>query len=290
MIPKDSLAFLEKLDARKQTKNELHERRVLVIHLYHAGVPVMQITQRLGLSWSAVNAAIKLYNSGGADALVPHSRGRKEGSGRLLSQMQEKTICRYVCMRRPWFYGLKASLWSLDTVMQLIEIKLDIKISARGLGNYLKRWGLIKSNADKRSYDTCAKDIRMWLNDNYEKMAISADNNNAEIIWMHSLKKLNGSVWESNEFVDEDSPPELKKRSLISIENNQGKREWIVNNGSFSPEKQIKFLKNIITEKEKNIYIIRCDGKIFANNHCWHWMKTEKKVQLFPELPVSCSY
>lgn len=49
---------MEKEDARKQSREVLHERRKQVIRMHRKGMPVMQIVEHSGLSWSAVNAAI----------------------------------------------------------------------------------------------------------------------------------------------------------------------------------------------------------------------------------------
>ena len=52
---------MEREDARKQSREVLHERRKQVIRLYRKGMPVMQIVEHSGLSWSAVNAVITAY-------------------------------------------------------------------------------------------------------------------------------------------------------------------------------------------------------------------------------------
>ena len=61
MTPK----FMEKEDARKQSREVLHERRKQVIRLHRKGVGVMQIVEQTGLSWSGVNSALRLYEQGG---------------------------------------------------------------------------------------------------------------------------------------------------------------------------------------------------------------------------------
>jgi transposase len=73
---------MEKEDARKQSREVLHERRKQVIRLHRKGMPVMQIVEHSGLSWCAVNAAIRAYATAGAAALKPACAARKQGSGR----------------------------------------------------------------------------------------------------------------------------------------------------------------------------------------------------------------
>jgi hypothetical protein len=45
----------------------------------------MQIVELTHLSWSAVRAAIDLYEAGGMAALKPKPRGKKGGEGRSLT-------------------------------------------------------------------------------------------------------------------------------------------------------------------------------------------------------------
>ena len=124
-----------KIDARKQTRDALYERRKQVIRLHQEGVPVMQIVERTALSWSAVNAAIKRYDRGGESALKPVARGRKQGKGRILTEEQEADIRQMLRKRRPKFYGLQYALWDRDTVMHLIEQKYGITLSVRAVGS-----------------------------------------------------------------------------------------------------------------------------------------------------------
>jgi len=80
---------MEKEDARKQTLLELHTRRKQVVRLHRQGLGVMGIVKLSGLSWPAVNAALKLFNEGGWTALQPKARGKETGNGRALSKEQE---------------------------------------------------------------------------------------------------------------------------------------------------------------------------------------------------------
>jgi transposase len=132
---------MEKEDARKQSREVLHERRKQVIRMHRKGMPVMQIVEHSGLSWSAVNAAITAYSTAGAAALKPAARGKKQGGGRLLSELQERAVRQIICDKRPEQLKMEFALWNRAAVMQLIERECGIKLSVRGVGNYLKRWG-----------------------------------------------------------------------------------------------------------------------------------------------------
>jgi hypothetical protein len=88
-------------DARYQNLAALHERRKQVIRLHKKQYGVMQIVELTHLSWSAVRAAIDLYEAGGMAALKPKPRGKKGGEGRSLTPDQEAHIRKLIVDQRP---------------------------------------------------------------------------------------------------------------------------------------------------------------------------------------------
>ena len=113
----------------------------------------MQIVEQTGLSWAAVNAALRLYGLGGAAALKPKVRGKKMGTGRHLSAEQELEIQRTICDRRPEQLKMDFALWSRPAVKQLIERSYGLALSVRAVGNYLARWGFTPQKPIKKAYE-----------------------------------------------------------------------------------------------------------------------------------------
>jgi len=109
---------MEKENARKQTLEQLHERRKQVVRLHKRGIKIMQIVDMTGLSYPPVRAAIDLYEAGGWSAIRPTRRGRARGDGRVLSQVQEETIQRMIMDKRPEQLKMDFHLWSRGAVMQ----------------------------------------------------------------------------------------------------------------------------------------------------------------------------
>lgn len=83
---------MQKEDARKQSREVLHERRKQVVRMHRKGVGVMQIVEQTGLSRTAVNTALRLHSEGSGAMLKPAVRGKKADSGRSLSPPQEAAI------------------------------------------------------------------------------------------------------------------------------------------------------------------------------------------------------
>ena len=184
---------MKKIDARKLSLKQLLEKRQRVISLFQAGTPIMKIVEESGLSWPAVNVAIKRHKEN--SSLEPSRRGRKQGTGRILSEEQEARLCNIIYRKRPWQVGLrsssrKLSLWNRDAVRQLIEQECGIKLSVRGGAKYLERWGFplmkrLPSNEKKpRPRNYCAWYIERWLKANYDEIENRAKAENKVIYWV----------------------------------------------------------------------------------------------------------
>jgi hypothetical protein len=92
---------MEKEDARKQSSEQLHERRKQVVWLHKKALSVMHIVSMTGLSCPAVRACIDLFDAGGRPAIRPALRGRSPSVGRTLRQFQEDSIQRTIFDKRP---------------------------------------------------------------------------------------------------------------------------------------------------------------------------------------------
>ena len=74
------------------------------------------------------------------------SRGQEERGGRILTPDQEAHIQKLIVEKRPEQLKMDFALWTRAAVGQLIEAELQIKLSVRGVGKYLKRWGFTRRN------------------------------------------------------------------------------------------------------------------------------------------------
>ena len=97
---------MDKEDARKQTLEQLHERRKQVVRLHNKGHKIMQIVEMTGLTYPTVRSAIDLFVQGGWPAIRPTPRGRAKGEGRLLTHEQENRIQRGIIDQRPVENGI----------------------------------------------------------------------------------------------------------------------------------------------------------------------------------------
>ena len=88
--------YSKKENALKQLREALYERRKQVIRMHRKGVGVMRIVELPGLSWTAVNTALRLHRAGASATLKPGVRAKKPGSGRSMSPDQEWGIAQTI--------------------------------------------------------------------------------------------------------------------------------------------------------------------------------------------------
>lgn len=288
-------AALNKVDARTQSRATLLKRRLLAIRLHQAGVPVMQIVSQSGLNWATVKVAIRLHNTGGDSALAPAARGRKQGTGRTLTNVQEAEIRHLIFSRRPFFYGLDDSLWNREAVARLMALKFGVKLTVRGISNYLSRWGITLKNPSNRPYDRCAGPVKTWLDVNYAEIERQGQEANAQVYWINKPVPLDAALWCStptakNQVSDLNAAVgPARKRSMISAVSNQGTLRWAIINGPFNPGRQSKFVaglvKDTIRRRNQPLFLMCSDLTLCASHDFRNWLgQCKADIRVFPDI------
>ena len=57
---------------------------------------------------------------------------------------------------------------------RLIEVEFQIKLSIRGVGKYLKRWGFTPQKPIRRAYEQSPEAVKKWLDEAYPAIAAKA--------------------------------------------------------------------------------------------------------------------
>ncbi len=279
---------MEKEDARKQSREVLHERRKQVIRLHRKGMPVMQIVEHSGLSWYAVNRAITLYATSGAAALKPGVRGKRPGSRRSLSEPQERTIQQIICDQRPEQLKMEFALWNRAAVTQLVERECGVKLSVRGVGNYLKRWGFTPQKPIKKAYEQRPEAVQAWLDDEYPAIEQRAKSEGAEIHWGDETAVVNTDV-RGRCYAPAGKTPVTfavggtrQKLSMIATVTNQGTTRWMIIDEAFNSDKLIAFLEALIKDAGKKVFLILDNLRVHHSKPVKAWAEAHQdKIALF---------
>jgi transposase len=254
---------MEKENARKQTLEQLHERRKQVIRLHKKGIKIMQIVAMTGLSYPPVRAAIDLFEAGGWAAIKPASRGRAQGDARILTLVQEQAIQRMI-------------------------IEFGLKLHVRSVGKYLQRWGFTPQKPIKRAYEQSPQAVQNWLQGQYPAIEQRARAEGAEIHWGDETALVNTDVRGRGYAPSGKTPVAMavggsrQKLSMIATVTNQGKTRWMIIEEAFDAEKFIEFLGALIKDAGKKVFLILDNLRVHHSKLVKAWVgQHSEKIELF---------
>ena len=279
---------MDRENARKQTLEQLHERRKQVVRLHKKAIKIMRIVSMTGLSYPAVRATVDRFESGGWSAIRPACRGRARGEGRTLTSVQEEVIQRIIIDKRPEQLKMDFFLWSRAAVGHLIEQEYGIKLHVRSIGKYLARWGFTPQQPIKRAYEQSPEAVQAWLEGEYPAIEQRAKREGAEIHWGDETALVNTDV-RGRSFAPAGKTPVVKtiggtrqKLSMIATVTNQGKTRWMIIDESFDADKLIEFLQALIMDAGKKVFLILDNLRVHHSKIVKAWVAERKdKIELF---------
>jgi transposase len=279
---------MQKEDARKQSREVLHERRKQVVRMHSKGVGVMQIVAQTGLSWTAVNTALRLHRERPGATLKPGVRGKKSGSGRSLTPEQERAVQQAICDKRPEQLKMDFALWSRPAVRQYIEQSLGIKLSVRAVGNYLARWGFTPQKPIKKAYEQRPEAVKAWLDEHYPAIEAKAKAEGAEIHWGDETALVNTDV-RGRSYAPVGKTPVTfavggtrHKLSMIATVTNQGKTRWMIIDEAFNSDKLIEFLEALVKDTQRKVLLILDNLRVHHSKPVKAWaVDNAKRIELF---------
>jgi transposase len=185
---------MDKEDAGFQTLERLHERRKQVVRLHRKGIGVMRVVALSGLSYPTVRGVIGRYGRNGAESIKPTPRGRQGSDGRHLTAEQERRVRQIICDKQPEQLKMEFALWNRAAVMQLIERECGMKLAVRGVGNYLKCWGITPQKPIKKADEQRPEAVKSWLDNENPAIGQRAKAGGAEIRWGDETAVVNTGV------------------------------------------------------------------------------------------------
>jgi transposase len=279
---------MEKENARKQTLEQLHERRKQVVRLHKKGIKIMQIVVMTGLSYPPVRAAIDLFESGGWAAIRPAQRGRTQGDARILTPAQEQAIQRMIVENRPEQLKMDFCLWSRVAVGQLIAQEFGLKLHVRSVGKYLHRWGFTPQKPIKRAYEQSPQAVQAWLEGEYPAIEQRARSEGAEIHWGDETALVNTDVRGRGYAPSGKTPVAMavggtrQKLSMIATVTNQGKTRWMIIEEGFDADKFIEFLGALIKDADKKVFLILDNLRVHHSKAVKAWVAQHSEhIELF---------
>lgn len=293
---------MEKSDARRLPLEALNERRRRAVKLRLKGKTWKEVSEEAELSVNACRSAYAAWEGGGWKAVTVKKRGRKEGSGRRLTEAQEKRIRRLIVDRTPDQLKLGFALWNRQAVGLLIEQEYGICLPVRTVGEYLRRWGYTPQKPIKRAYEQNPAQVKKWLDEEYPEIARRAKEEGAEIHWGDETGLSTNDV-RGRGYAPKGKTPVVRvtqrreNLGIISTVTNQGKVRWKLFEGAMNADILIDFFKRLIRDTGgRKVFLILDNLRVHHARKVKAWLaEHETAIEVFylpsysPELnPDEC--
>ena len=278
---------MEKIDARKLSTDAQQQLRYQVIRLRKQGRKYSEISAITGVSRCTCSTWWTLYKKGGKKALRIKQRGRPLGSCRTLSPEQEKILQKNMRDKCPDQLKLPFALWTRFAVQQLIKQLWSMDMPIRTVGEYLKRWGFTPQRPLRKAYKQNPKAVKAWLKDQYPQIAKRAKKEQAQIHWGDETGLCNESYHGRSYAPRGETPaiklhPKCERVNLISSVTNQGQVRFMVYKNKMNSQTLIKFMKRLIKDADKKIFLILDNLKVHHSYIVKDWLKEhENEIEIF---------
>jgi len=172
--------------------------------------------------------------------------------------------------------------------MQLVECECGIRLSVRGIGNYLKRWGFTPQKPIKKAYGQRPEAVKNWLYNKYPAIEQRAKAEGAEIHWGDETAVVNTDV-RGRSYAPVGKTPVAfavggtrQKLSMIATVTNQGKTRWMIIDEAFNSDKLIEFLEALTQDAAKKVFLILDNLRVHHSKPVKKWVEEHKnKIGLF---------
>lgn len=273
--------------ACKEVKEDVRER---AIRMLQQGKRQKEVALLLGVNKNSINTWNKNYKKHGSKGLKEKARGHKKGQGRLLTPEQEKQVQRMIIDKMPDQLKLPFALWTRRAIKDLIKREYGITIAIRTMGDYLQRWGFSPQKPKKKAYEQNPKAVAKWLKNEYPTIKEKAKQDNAEIHWGDETGVRNDCQY-GRSYAPKGKTPTITKMAkhislnMISTVTNQGKVRFMTYSGTMNSAMLIKFLKRLIKDKKRKIYLILDNLKVHHSNLVKQWVEENKEKIVLYFLP-----
>jgi transposase len=226
-----------------------------------AGRSQGEVARLFGVSRQSVNGWVKAEREGGERALESRRRGRRPGEQQALRPRQQAQIARAIRDKNPDQLRLPFFLWTREAVRELIERRFGIRLSLVAVGSYLRRWGFTPQKPIRRAFEQDPERVRRWLDEEYPAIAKAARQQGAQILWGDEMG-LRSDHAAGRSFALRGRTPVVPgtgrrfSASVISAISNRGRLNFMVFSGRFSASLFIDFLKRLIRQLGRKVFLI----------------------------------
>lgn len=280
---------MEKIDARKLPPEALEHIRRQAFVLRQQGYTWVHIAEVVGVHVGTVLKWARRAGFSGVDAVVKGGqRGRRHGSGRTLTLVQEEQLRLKIIGSNPAQLKLEFALWNRRAVMLAVKELFGIDMPIRTVGEYLRRWGFTPQRPVKRALEQNPVLFDAWHKEIYPGIAVRAKAENAEIYWGDETAIRQDSHWVRG-YSMAGVTPELRfpagrhgSTSMISAITNQGLVRFSFFEGAIDADRFVVFLKDLIQDAQRKVFLVVDNLRVHRAKRVTEWVaENAEKIELF---------
>jgi transposase len=156
---------------------------------------------------------------------------------------------------------LPFALWTRVAIRELIRVRFGVKLSIRGVGEYLARWGYTPQKAARRAYERDDEAVKQWLAQEYPQILARATREKAEICWgdetgVRSDERRHRGYAPRGQTPIIKIPARRRSLSLIAAVTNQGKVRFMIYAGGITPQRLILFMRRLTKDAQRKVFLI----------------------------------
>jgi len=260
----------KKIDMRSLNPSDRYKRRIEVIRLHELGLTSMIIASQTGLSRTGVYDICKRYAAKGAASMHDAPPSAESGAARLLEPAQESTARQLIEDNTPDQLSLPYPLWTRAAVARLIDRRFGVHLNVRTLATYLDRWGFSlgsgAGHAGKSASASASAEGNRWLNRKLPAIGAQIRSQGGEICWGSDTRlRGDGPPLPSGDDAGEPTAPvdkETRSLSMTAAVNNRMQMRWSIHAGTLSSTQLINFLRRLVKDSRKKIFLMLQDAPI----------------------------
>jgi transposase len=252
---------MQKLDGRRVSDDVLEVLRGRAVAMVTAGMEQRAVAAALGVHWNTVGRWLESYRAAGEPALRRRKRGRRPGEQMRLRPAQAATLQRLIADRCPDQLKLPFALWTREAVQALIGQRFGIALALNTVGGYLRRCGFTPQRPMRRALEQNPERIRVWLAEDYPRLAARAQAQGGAIHWGDETGISNQASY-GRSFAPKGQTPVVRRpgrrstTSMISSLTNRDQLRFMVYQGALNAELFLAFLRRLIRGQTRKIFLI----------------------------------
>ncbi len=245
-------------DGRKLSPKTLEEIRARAVQRVQEGESPERVIKTLGFSRACIYNWLARYRAGGWHAL---KTGSRTGRPKKLSGRQISWIYKTVVDKDPLQMKFHFALWTRSMIATVIKQKYRIKFSESSVGRLLRQLGLSCQKPLYRAYQQNPEAVMQWKEEVFPKIKKKAKRVGATI-YFQDESGLRSDFHSGKTWAVRGQTPVIEATgarfglNMVGAISTRGQLRFMVVKGSVTSEKICDFLKKLMHNAEKPVYLI----------------------------------